>query len=199
MSCDGFRHDGKIKIGRGKLSNRESMSLPVSFVKGSRSMEYIAEIHSLSSSFYTDYPSTNYPEISVKKGRPYSCLLIEYINDLIICIPFRSHVRHKYAYHFKNSARAKQCQSGLDYTKIILIKNSKYLDTTTAAVVDQDEYKETIQNLPRIVKEITDYIESYRDDLNGVLKLHHKEWQRRYGMSTLPYFDEFLRDTITEE
>ena len=157
-------------------------------------MEYIAEIHNLSSNFYMDYPSAEYPEISRKKGRPYSCLLIEYVDGLIICIPFRSHVRHKYAYHFRHSERAKRCQSGLDYTKTVLIKDNRYLDIATAAVVDQDEYKETIQNLPRIVKDITDYIEDYKNDLNGVVKLHPKEWQRRYGMSTLPYFDEFLKE-----
>ena len=162
-------------------------------------MEYIAEIHSLSADFYVDYPGNKYPEISVKKGRPYSCLLIEYMDDVIICIPYRSHVRHKYAYHFKNSARAKRCQSGLDYSKAVLIKANKYIDVASAAVVDQDEYKETIQNLPRIVKEITEYITDYKNDLNGVLKLHPREWQRRYGMSTLPYFDEFLREEVIDE
>lgn len=155
-------------------------------------MEYLAEVYSLSSQFYTDYPSTQYPEIATKKGRPYSCLLIEYMDDMFICIPFRSHVRHKYAYHFTNSIRSKQCQSGLDYTKVALLKNIDYLDSVHPAVVDQDEYKETIQNLPRIVQEVFKYISDYKDDLNGVQKLHPKEWQRRYGMSTLPYFDSFL-------
>ena len=51
-------------------------------------MEYIAEIHSLSAKFFTDYPHSQYPEIAVKKNRPYSCLLIEYMDDLFICIPF---------------------------------------------------------------------------------------------------------------
>ncbi len=158
-------------------------------------MEYIAEIYSLSSQFYTDYPSDQYPEIVVKKGRPYSCLLVEYMDDLFICIPFRSHVCHKYAYHFKNSVRSRQGQSGLDYTKSILIKNNDYLDTTIPAVVDQDEYRETMRNLPRIVQEIFEYISDYKKDLNGIQKLHPKEWQRRYGKSTLLYFDEFLKQT----
>jgi len=157
-------------------------------------MEYLAEIYSLSPQFYIDYPHAQYPEIAVKNGRPYSCLLIEYMDDLFICIPFRSHVRHKYAYHFKTSVRSKQWQSGLDYSKAVLIKNNAYLDTSTPAVVDQDEYKEAMLNLPRITQEIFAYISDYKDDLNGVKKLHPKEWQRRYGMSTLPYFDCFLKD-----
>lgn len=162
-------------------------------------MEYIAKIYNLSSQFYTDYPHSQYPEISRKKGRAYSCLLVEYMDDLFICIPFRSYVRHKYAYHFKTSARSKQCQSGLDYTKVTLIKNNDYLDAVAPAIVDQDEYKETVQNLSRIAQEVYDYISDYKDDLNGVKKLHLKEWKRRYGMSTLPYFEEFLKDTVTVE
>ena len=158
-------------------------------------MEHIAQIYSLSPKFYVDYPSVQYPEILAKQDRPYSCLLIEYMDDLFICVPFRSHVRHKYAYHFKTSARSKRWQSGLDYTKLVLIKNNAYLNTAAPAVVDQDEYKETVLNLPRIAREVFAYISDYKNDLNGVQKLHPKEWQRRYGNSSLPYFDGFLKGT----
>ncbi len=161
-------------------------------------MEYAAEIYNLSPQFFIDYPHSQYPEIAVKNGRPYSCLLIEYLDDLFICIPFRSHVRHPYAYHFKNSARSKRSQSGLDYTKSILINNNAYLDSVAPAIVDQDEYKETMVNLPLIVGEVFDYISDYKDDLNAVRKLHPKEWQRRYGRSTLPYFESFLRDAAAQ-
>ena len=156
-------------------------------------MEYTAEIYSLSPQFYTAYPAAQYPEILIKQGRPYSCLLIEYLDDLFLCIPFRSYVRHKYAYHFKQSVRSRQRRSGLDYTKLVLIQNDAYLDTATPAVVDQDEYKEAVQNLPRIVQEVYAYLSDYKDDLNGVKPLHPREWQRRYGMSTLPYFNHFLQ------
>jgi hypothetical protein len=157
-------------------------------------MNYLAEICHLSAQFYADYPKSQYPEILAKISRPYSCLLIEYWNDLFLCIPYRSHVPHPYAYHFKNSARSKQNRSGLDYTKSILVQNPQYIETAVSAVVDQDEYKETIVNLPRIVQETYNYISDYNDDLNGVRKLHPKEWKRRYGRSTLPYFDNYLRD-----
>ncbi len=155
-------------------------------------MEYPADIYSLSSQFYTDYPHRQYPEILVKKDRPYSCLLIAYMEDLFICIPFRSHVQHKYAYHFKTSARSLRCQSGLDYTKSVLIRNPDYLDSAAPAVVDQDEYREAMLHLPRIIREVYAYISDYKDDLNGIKKLHPREWQRRYGRSTLPYFNDFL-------
>ena len=61
-----------------------------------------------------------------------------------------------------------------------------------AGVALSSKFTETIHNLPRIVQEVFKYISDYKDDLNGVQKLHPKEWQRRYGMSTLPYFDSFL-------
>lgn len=155
-------------------------------------MEYAVEIYNLSAQFYLDYPKARFPEVSRKKERPYSCLLIEYMDDILICIPFRSNVKHKYGYHFKNSVRSRKYRSGLDYTKIALIKDMKYIDTTTPAVVDQDEYKETIQNLPRIVKEAYTYVLDYKNDLYGIRPLHPKERRRRYGMSTLPYFKDLL-------
>lgn len=155
-------------------------------------MEFDVEIHSLTAQFYSDYPNSKFPEIALKKGRPYSCLLIEYMDDLFICIPFRSHVRHKYAYHFRNSARSRQSESGLDYTKAVLIKNLAYIDSCHPAVVDQDEYKETMQNLERIAQEAYEYISDYKKHINGEKKLHPREVERRYGRSTLPYFEEYL-------
>ena len=157
-------------------------------------MDYIASIYNLSAKFYADYPHTEYPEILTKAGRPYSCLLVEYMADIFICIPFRTNVRHKYAYHFKNSARSRNSHSGLDYTKAVLIKNAYYLDLDACSVVDQDEYKEAITNLPRITKEVFSYIYDYRDHLLGLTPLHPSEWKRRYGMSTLPYFDTLLKE-----
>lgn len=156
-------------------------------------MEYTAEIYNLSQQFYEDYPNSLYPEILLKNNRPYSCLLIEYMSNLFICIPFRSNINHKNAYHFKNSIRSQKKKSGLDYTKIVLIKNTAYLDNNVAAIVDQDEYKETMQHLTQIVEEVYKYISEYKDDLNDVKKIHPKEWKRKYGKSTLPYYDEFLK------
>lgn len=157
-------------------------------------MEYDVDILSLSSQFYANHPTHLYPEIVVKVGRPYACLLIEYLDDLFICIPFRSHVPHKYAYHFKRSARSHRTRSGLDYTKIVLIQNPDYLDLATPVVVDQDEYKEAILNLPRITREAYDFINDFKDDMNGIRVLDREEWRRRYSRSTLPYFKSFLQD-----
>lgn len=157
-------------------------------------MEYIAEVYGLTEQFFADYPHDKYPEILSKSGRPYSCLLIDCMDKFLICIPFRSHIQHPYAYHFKNSVRSKRANSGLDYTKSVLIANNAYINTASPAIVDKDEYNETMINLPRIVREELKYITDYKNDLNNICKLHPSAWQRRYAWSTLPYFDELLRD-----
>ena len=156
-------------------------------------MEYIAEIHSLSAKFFTDYPHSQYPEIAVKKNRPYSCLLIEYMDDLFICIPFRSHIRHPHAYHFKSSARSQRSQSGLDYTKSILIKDNAYIDATVPALVDQDEYAEMMRNLPTIVQEANNYVDTYINHVNGTAPMHPRAFSRKYQYSTLPYFHDVMK------
>ena len=190
MSCDGSDTTVNKKLAEGSYpAGREY--LPVFL--GVLQMEYIAEIYSLSAQFYQDYSPAQYPEILRKKDRPYTCLLVEYMDEIYLCIPFRSQIRHPYAFHFKHSARAKQMQSGLDYTKTVLIVRDEYIDSLHPAVVDRDEFLETIQNLPRIVKEIYRFIGEYQDDLNGVRPLHPREWQRRYGRSSIPYFNSLLQ------
>lgn len=71
---------------------------------------------------YDDYPNPPYKEIVRKDTRPYNCLLIQSCYEYFICIPYRSHIKHRYAYKFKNSIRSKRKDSGLDYSKIVLKK-----------------------------------------------------------------------------
>ena len=158
-----------------------------------RKINGTVEIHRLSEGFFSAYPHDRYPEIPLKQTRPYACLLIEYIDGTFVCVPFRTHVRHPYAYHFRASRRSRSSCSGLDYTKSILLRDKSYLDTSAPAIVDNDEYTETMRNLPRIIEEVFRYIAGYRDHINGTCPLHPREYQRRYGRSTLPYFDIFLK------
>lgn len=86
-----------------------------------------------------------------KKRRGYSCLLIETHYDFFICIPYRTGIRHKYAYHFKNSKRSKEHCSGLGFTKMIIIKDEEFIDNKETEI-DADEYAETRKNIYQIVK-----------------------------------------------
>ncbi len=150
------------------------------------------QVLNLTQQFYNDYPNPPYKEIVRKDTRPYNCLLIQSHYGYFICIPYRSHVNHKHAYKFKNSARSRRTNSGLDYTKIVIVKNSNYIGTVDA-IVDTDEYKETRDNIEYIKKDSQTYIENYVQYMNGeTTKYDKREFQRTYGFSTLKYFHKEL-------
>lgn len=155
-------------------------------------MEAVTDILLLSPKFVQDYPHAQYPEIMYKCGRPYSCLLIDTHDDYYICVPFRTSISRKNAYFFSNTQRSKTSRSGLDYEKIVLIKDEAYLDHTTAAVVDQDEYKEAITNLDKIAHAATNYVDHYIAHIKGERILHPREFERKYRYSTLPYFHDIM-------
>lgn len=154
-------------------------------------MDYELEVCGLTPAFLAAYPEATYPEIERKPARPYSCLLLECYEDFFVCIPFRSHINHPHAYMFKNSRRAARTQSGLDYTKVSLIKNPDFF-LVNGAIVDQDEFKEAAINMLRITQEVTDYIDKYRYHIDGSSPLHPREFQRRYQYSTLSYFHDIM-------
>ena len=150
------------------------------------------QILNLTSQFYMDYPAPPYDEIVQKNKRPYNCLLLQSHYDYFICIPYRSHITHKHAYKFKNSIRSRHNQSCLDYSKIIIIKNSDYIGTTDA-IIDQDEYKETRSNIEYIKKDAERYIDDYVAHLQKASNKYDEiEFQRIYKYSTLPYFHKEL-------
>jgi len=154
-------------------------------------MDYDFEVNLLSAKFLNSYPDTLYPELMHKQGRPYSCLLIDTHQDYLICIPYRSSINHNNAFMFKGTQRSLTTKSGLDYSKLVLIIDSDYIDTQKA-VVDPDEYNETVKHLPTIVKEVISYIEDYVNHVTGVKQLHPREFSRKYQFSTLSYFHEIL-------
>ena len=69
-----------------------------------------------------------------KKQRAYNCLLFETHYTYFICIPFRSEISHPYAYHLKKSKRSQKHKSGLDYSKIVIIKNKNYVGNKDAVI-----------------------------------------------------------------
>ena len=86
-------------------------------------MEIDYAVYSLSYEFYEKYPNPPYKELLKKKERRYACLLIQSHYGYFICIPYRTEISHKYAYHFRKSSRSQKHRSGLDYTKIAIIKD----------------------------------------------------------------------------
>lgn len=144
------------------------------------------QILRLTDAFYRVYPNPPYREILKKKQRAYNCLLFQSHYDYFICIPYRSEITHKYAYHFSNTTRSKAHRSGLDYSKIVIITKTEYIDTMDA-IIDKDEFNETMVNLDRIKKEALNFVEDYVLHMSGVKELHKREFERRYAYSPLMY------------
>jgi hypothetical protein len=155
-------------------------------------MEYLSQVYLLSTRFFRDYPAATYPELMHKLGRPYTCLLIDSHEGFFICVPFRSSINHKNAFFFKGTVLSQRTKSGLDYSKIVIISNPDYIDSSTAAVVDQDEYNEMMINLPQIVNEVVSYVDTYIAHINGTAPLHPRQFIRAYGYSTLVYFHDIM-------
>lgn len=153
--------------------------------------DYDFQLYKLADSFYTKYDNSTHKEILIKKDRPYNCIIFELMNEFLVCIPFRTEIKHSCSFMFKNSIRSKKNKSGLDYTKIVIISNLSYIDTNPV-VIDQDEYKETIQNIERIQQEAFEFVNEYMLHVKGVSLLHSREFERRYKYSPLKYFHKEL-------
>lgn len=149
------------------------------------------QILKLTEDFYNTYSEQSYPEILKKRQRAYNCILFQTHYDYYICVPYRTEISHAYAYLFKNSVRSKKHNSGLDYTKIAIIKKSKYIDNIDA-LIDQDEYNETMINIKRIKREALKFVEDYVKHMDGTKVLAPQEFRRRYNYSSLKYFHEEL-------
>ena len=126
------------------------------------------QILELTDVFYAQYPNPPYTEILKKKKR---------------------------AYHFKNTHRSQKHRSGLDYTKIIIIKNKEFLDSKDA-LIDKDEFNETVKNLNKIKRQALRFVQDYIDHISGKRLLHLKEFKRRYQYSTLQYFHKELLESL---
>lgn len=145
------------------------------------------QILRLTDTFYARYPNPPYTEIMKKNTRAYNCILFQSHYDYFICVPYRTEINHRYAYRFKYSSRSKIHKSGLDYTKILIITRSEYIDIYDA-VIDQDEFHETVRNLKRIKYEALKFVDDYVAHCKGIKLLHSKEFTRRYEYSSLKYF-----------
>lgn len=149
------------------------------------------QILHLTDAFYNAYPNPPYKEILKKKQRAYNCLLFQSHYEYFICVPYRTEVSHKYAFHFTNTQRSKQHKSGLDYSKIVIISKEDYIDTVDA-IIDKDEFNETMVNLETIKKQALDFVEDYVAHVKGERLLNPREFQRRYNFSPLQYFHKEL-------
>lgn len=148
------------------------------------------QVYKLSPSFYSDYPYIKYPEILKKGTRAYNCILIDLHLDYFICLPFRTEMNHSNGYHFKTTVRSTTHKSGIDYSKMVIISETNYL--VDGVAIDRDEYLEMVHNINKIVNDASRYLEAYILHKSGKKVLHPNKYLRKYGKSTLPYFDSIL-------
>ena len=144
------------------------------------------QILKLTDAFYNTYPKEEYPELLLKSGRSYNCLLIESHYGY-----FRTNIRHKNAFLFTNTKRSKKYASGLDYSKIIIINEPKYIESKSS-IIDKDEFLKTKKYITTIKNQAIKYVDTYVNHCNGICVLDEEEFQRKYQMSTLPYFHKQL-------
>lgn len=83
----------------------------------------------LSDKFYEKY--SRCPEILSKRTRPYACLAIE-VDGIQFAIPFRHHIRHRYAFFTVGEA-------GLDYTKAVVIEDGSMV-SAALPTIEQCEF-----------------------------------------------------------
>ena len=88
--------------------------------------------------------------------------------------------------------RSRRTKSGLDYSKTVIITDTEYIDSSTSAIVDQDEYREMMVNMPRIVSEVNYYLDTYINHIEGRKVIHPRDFKRLYRYSTLKYFHKEL-------
>lgn len=86
------------------------------------------EIRLLSKQFYEDHPHKQFPQILVKKMRPYACWEIPDKPGTYLCVPFRSNMTSTDGFRFRNSTMNldKHPHPGLDYRKAVIINNPEY-------------------------------------------------------------------------
>ncbi len=122
------------------------------------------EFHRLSAVFYSQFGQ--YEEILKKEERPYYVLLLE-LDRLTYAIPLRSHITHPYCFIADNSFGQ---NSGLDYSKaVVIIDSSQYIDPAPVTI-RQHEYNVYKQREHLIRKQFSSYVAMYKKEIRRRLK-----------------------------
>lgn len=137
----------------------------------------------LSDKFYEDFPHEKYPQMEIKKNRPYAHVQVEVYNQLF-CIPLRSNVDHPHAY-FTN----KRERCGVDYSKAVIINDAKYIDDKTRVFLRQNEYNKLKGKDFIIKRQFLEYVELYKQAKIDDTVSHREDILK---FSTLQYFEEYI-------
>ena len=81
--------------------------------------------------------------------------------------------------------REKEQRSRSDYTKILMVQDMLYLDSSSA-VIDQDKFRETMMRLDKIKADAFRFVEDYKAHIRGT-QLLHPEFATKKGRETLDF------------
>lgn len=144
------------------------------------------QLNYLSAEFYNEYNSDDYPEIENKNNRPYMVVLIK-IGNNTFAVPFRTNVSHSNCYKFKKSTRPTNTVTGLDYTKAVIVNDSKYIGAV--ARINDMEYTELSDNSAFIIKQFKKFVADYITYANGKRNYYA---EKKFKYTTLKYFHDEL-------
>ena len=111
----------------------------------------------LAQKFYQKHQ--HHKEILQKPNRPY-CIIVIKINNLDIGIPFRSRIKHKYAF-FTVKPKKDIVGGGLDYTKAVVLNLQNDIDYTRKAFIRPSDYKVLLGREYRIKEGFTKFLKIY--------------------------------------
>jgi len=144
------------------------------------------EFHRLSTAFYAKFG--HYEEILTKEDRPYYVLLLE-LDGLTYAIPLRSHITHQYCFIADDSTNQK---SGLDYSKAVVISDSKEYIDPVPVTIRQHEYNVYKQREFLIRKQFSSYVALYKKEVRRRLKNPTLPVSALCRYSSLKYFHQEL-------
>lgn len=144
------------------------------------------EIRQLSQEFYNKFDINHFPEILGKSDRPYMALITK-IDGNTFAIPFRTNITHKASYRFYNSSRPTKHITGLDFSKVVIVNDSKYLGAK--AIINNLEYEELSKKSYFIIQKFTNYLNGYKRYVSGGLNEFEA---RKYQYTTLKYYHKEL-------
>ena len=101
-----------------------------------------------------------------KAGRPYLSFIIE-CNGTLFAIPFRTNIKHSYAFIFKTSGRhtdEKKGLPGIDFTKAVVVQQ---IDIECQCTIDKREWVELNKNLMTIFTNFTEYLKKFTASLEN--------------------------------
>jgi len=96
-------------------------------------------------------------EVMKDDNRQYLHIVTKY-KDNTFLIPFRSHIKHKYCYHFYIEAGS---NDGLDFSKALIINDlQKYTHTSLLPIPDK-QHKVIKRNYDTIIRKFHRYVDNY--------------------------------------